>query len=142
MNKSMLLIGLLILAGIFFAGPPPDPFVHQLQIKADCASPPFLFTSLKNQAHSFNKTYDGPFEAAQGHVSSAHSALHSCGNDRACANSAYKSFDNYMQQATNLYFQSGYLGVLYNSYGWSTVISDYLNDLANYRDCVSGGGPA
>ncbi len=143
MKISVLLIGILVISGLFFAiAIPTDPGVLLIRNAVKCADAPNLFKSLESQGNKFNKTYKPDFIATKSSLSSARSTLFACSNsDYDCASKAYVPFDALMQQATALYFKAGFLGVLYNGYSWylpsgDSVMGDYNGYLANYRSCV------
>ncbi len=148
MNKSMLMIGLLVMSGLFFASAIPiplDPGVKQLRIAVNCAfngDGPSLFKSLNLQGNTFNTSFSGQFATTGSSLISARSALWACANNNYdCTSKKYIPFDALMQQASALYFRAGLLGVFYNGYSWynptsPSVVSYYNVFLANYRSCV------
>ena len=136
MNKSMLLIGVLVISGLLFAialPPVNDSGVLLIRNAVKCADAPNLFKSLETQGNSFNNSHKDEFKAIKSGLSSARSTLWLCYNNIDCANRAYIPFDALMQQASALYFKAGFFGVLYNP----AVMTDYLLDMATYRNCLN-----
>jgi len=142
MNKSIILLGLLVLAGLFFAGGPPlDPYVFNMVMKMGCSyvrTPPNLFVSLNTTANGFNNTYAANFATLNSNLHSTITSMaaNCAPTDRACIASYYHTFDGYMQQATLYYFKAGYLGVLHGTTTWNTVFTNYRNMHSTYRACL------
>ena len=145
MNKMILMLGILTLAGFSFALT-VDPYVDSLFHRASCAQSPFFFDMRGDILDYGGSGYASQLETIQGNIGSAVSNMHDCyldGDsveadgpshyDYACLNTNYALIVGYMNQLINLFLKV----VVENG----LPLNHLSSNISDYMQCMAGMPP-
>jgi len=143
MNKSILILGIFVLAATTFAYTIYNPYLNVKLWSADCQYNA-MWSDMNYSVAHFNAS-KGPAMVAIGSAMADMLYYHQNLSSQYCVynntqafNSQYNSvFNPLMAQATALYFRAAFDDISNGGTSWSFFWGDYQKIQGDYRDCLA-----